>query len=74
MTAFNAYQVERAGDAMASRILTRETSELPEHDTLIEVLYSSVNYKDALSANGAPGVTKHYPHTPGIDAAGIVVS
>ena len=74
MAAFNAYQVERAGDEMVSRLLTRETSELPEHDTLIEVLYSSVNYKDALSANGAPGVTKHYPHTPGIDAAGIVVS
>ena len=41
---------------------------------LIKVLYSSLNYKDALSASGNKGVTKRYPHTPGIDASGIVVS
>jgi|GEM_PF-1444905 len=31
-----------------------------------------LNYKDALSASGSKGVTQHYPHTPGIDAAGVV--
>ena len=36
------------------------------------MLYSSLNYKDALSATGNKGVTRSYPHTPGIDAAGIV--
>lgn len=36
------------------------------------VHYSSLNYKDALSASGNKGVTKSYPHTPGIDAAGVV--
>jgi putative YhdH/YhfP family quinone oxidoreductase len=36
------------------------------------VQYSSLNYKDALSASGSPGVTRRYPHTPGIDAAGVV--
>jgi putative YhdH/YhfP family quinone oxidoreductase len=36
------------------------------------VAYSSLNYKDALSAVGNKGVTRNYPHTPGIDAAGIV--
>ena len=45
---------------------------LPNGDLLIRVEYSSLNYKDALSASGAKGVTKTYPHTPGIDAAGIV--
>lgn len=45
---------------------------LPPHDLLIRVHYSSLNYKDALSASGNPGVTKSYPHTPGIDAAGVV--
>ena len=34
--------------------------------------YSSLNFKDALSATGNRGVTKKYPHTPGIDAVGIV--
>jgi len=37
------------------------------------VTHSSLNYKDALSASGNKGVTKSYPHTPGIDAAGHVV-
>lgn len=48
------------------------TGDLPDHDVLVRVHYSSLNYKDALSASGNPGVTKNYPHTPGIDAAGIV--
>jgi putative YhdH/YhfP family quinone oxidoreductase len=39
---------------------------------LIRVHYSSLNYKDALSASGNRGVTKRYPHVPGIDAAGVV--
>ncbi len=45
---------------------------LPDNNTLIKVKYSSLNYKDALSASGNKGVTKNYPHTPGIDAAGII--
>lgn len=44
-----------------------------EGQVVIQVKYSSVNYKDALSAAGNKGVTRSYPHTPGIDAAGIVV-
>lgn len=53
-------------------IVTRKISELPQGDVLIRVKYSSLNYKDALSANGNKGVTRKYPHTPGIDACGIV--
>jgi acrylyl-CoA reductase (NADPH) len=47
-------------------------SQLPLNEVLIEVKYSSLNYKDALSATGNKGVTRNYPHTPGIDAAGVV--
>ena len=54
------------------RIKTAESKDLPQGDVLIRVLYSSLNYKDALSATGNRGVTRQYPHTPGIDAAGIV--
>lgn len=48
------------------------TENLPAGDVLVRVLYSSLNFKDMLSASGNRGVTKKYPHTPGIDAAGIV--
>lgn len=46
---------------------------LPENDVLIRVHFSSLNYKDALSASGNKEVTKHYPFIPGIDAAGTVI-
>ncbi|MDD3743679.1 MAG: YhdH/YhfP family quinone oxidoreductase [Lentimicrobiaceae bacterium] len=49
-------------------------SALAENEVLIKVKYSSLNYKDALSASGNRGITRHYPHTPGIDACGEVVT
>ncbi len=55
-----------------NEIIEQDISVLPENDTLIKVKYSSLNYKDALSASGNKGVTRTYPHTPGIDAAGII--
>lgn len=54
-------------------LVQRNVNELPEHDVLVDVHWSSLNYKDALSASGNKGVTRHYPHTPGIDAAGVVL-
>lgn len=50
----------------------RTVESLPAGDVLIRVHYSSLNYKDALSARGHKGITRRYPHTPGIDAAGVV--
>lgn len=55
------------------KITERSIQDLPEGDLLVRVRYSSLNYKDALSATGNPGVTRNYPHIPGIDAAGEVV-
>ena len=54
------------------RIEDRSLADLPQGDVLIRVHYTSLNYKDALSASGHRGVTRTYPHTPGIDAAGVV--
>jgi len=70
---FNALVV-RAGedDTYLRQIEQRSTDDLPEGEVLIRVHYSSLNYKDALSASGNRGVTRKFPHTPGIDAAGKV--
>ena len=73
MSAFKALRIERGEGAFVRSIISRDVDELPAGDLLIEVRYSSLNYKDALSATGAPGVTRTYPHTPGIDAAGVVL-
>ncbi|HPO58886.1 MAG TPA: YhdH/YhfP family quinone oxidoreductase [Anaerolineaceae bacterium] len=63
---------EQADGSFTRSIDQRTIDDLPEGDVLVRVLYSSLNYKDALSASGNKGVTKTYPHTPGIDAAGVV--
>ena len=71
---FKAMVVSEAGDKKFTREITQKSlSDLPKGDLLIEVMYSSLNFKDALSATGNKGVTRNYPHTPGIDAAGVVV-
>ncbi|MBI4529676.1 MAG: YhdH/YhfP family quinone oxidoreductase [Deltaproteobacteria bacterium] len=71
---FKAMVVRETADKKFVREITQKSlSELPKGDLLIEVKYSSLNYKDALSATGNKGVTRNYPHTPGIDAAGVVV-
>lgn len=73
MTGFKALQTrENADGRFETSIVERTTDELPAGDVLIRVSYSSLNYKDALSASGNRGVTRNFPHTPGIDAAGTV--
>ncbi|MBN2618235.1 MAG: YhdH/YhfP family quinone oxidoreductase [Spirochaetales bacterium] len=70
---FKAYVVNEVDNKYIGKITERDIEDLPKGDLLIKVYYSSLNYKDALSAAGNKGVTKNYPHTPGIDAVGIVV-
>ena len=71
---FNAYIVEEQKGAFKGQVKSRMIGDLPPGDLLVRVHYSSLNYKDALSSSGNKGVTKAYPHTPGIDAAGKVVA
>lgn len=63
---------EQADGRFESNVVERSTDDLPTGEVLIRVAYSSLNYKDALSATGNRGVTRQFPHTPGIDAAGTV--
>lgn len=73
MTSFKALQTsENEEGRFETRIIERDINDLPVGEVLIRVSYSSLNYKDALSASGNRGVTRNFPHTPGIDAAGTV--
>lgn len=72
---FKALVVEQPEKKVFTRtIIERHVDDLPVGELLVRVHYSSLNFKDALSATGNPGVTRNYPHTPGIDAAGEVIS
>lgn len=74
--AFNVEEVAEGGKGEKTvykrSLIERKVSDLPAGDVLIRVAFSSLNFKDALSASGNKGVTRQYPHTPGIDAAGVV--
>ena len=69
---YNALVTTEDNKSFINSIEKRNISTLPDNDTLVKVKFSSLNYKDALSASGNKGVTRNYPHTPGIDAAGII--
>ena len=69
---FNAFVIDEIEDQFKSSIKSLPIPELYDGCVLIDVLYSSLNYKDALSASGNKGVTKSYPFTPGIDAVGKI--
>ena len=69
---FKAFITEETDEGFISNVKERSFEDLPDGDVLIKVAFSSLNYKDALSASGNKGVSKNYPHAPGIDAAGVV--
>lgn len=74
-SSFQAWRVEQKEDGSfqgSEQTVSKDASSSDDTDTmLIRVSHSSLNYKDALSASGNKGVTRQFPHTPGIDAAGI---
>lgn len=70
---FKSLIITETSDGRFTRsIVSRDLSELPQGELLIRVHYSALNYKDGLSATGHKGITRKFPHTPGIEAAGMV--
>jgi len=70
---FAAYVVDKKAERVEGEITTLSAAQLAVGEVTIAVAYSSLNYKDALAATGQGGIVRHYPHVPGIDAAGTVV-
>jgi putative YhdH/YhfP family quinone oxidoreductase len=69
-----AYVVEKLEDKkFQSGVKEIEKPQISENEVLIKTTYSSLNFKDALSSIGNPGVTRVFPHVTGIDVAGIIV-
>ena len=81
MDQFSALVALQTDDGIETAIETVDASFLPEGgtptadtgDVTIRVLYSSVNYKDALALTPKGGVVRDYPIVPGIDLTGEVV-
>ena len=68
-----AYVVDKEGDPVRGQVASIPVERLPAGEVTVEVVYSSLNYKDGLACTGQGGVVRNYPHIPGIDAAGTVI-
>lgn len=73
METFHALMARQAGDEITTAVETLSASDLPPGEVTVRVLYSSVNFKDALALTPGGGVVRHYPVVPGIDLAGEVI-
>lgn len=72
-TTYKALFINEVEGTYTRSLVDRTTDQLPAGEVLIKVAYSALNQKDAMSAHGNKGVTRNFPHQPGIDAAGSVV-
>ncbi len=70
---FNALLINRSEDKkITSSLETLDESQLPEGDVVVDIDYSTLNYKDGLAITGMAPVVRSYPMVPGIDFAGTV--
>lgn len=69
-----ALMIEPADDTMTASVRDFDPFALTEGDTLVEVLFSSLNYKDGLAITGKAKVVRGgFPFVPGIDLVGRVL-
>ena len=59
-------------DKTHASIQSMDESRLPEADVMVDVEYSTVNYKDGLCIGPGGGLVRDYPHVPGIDFSGTI--
>lgn len=69
---FNAMLIEKDDQGYRTTVKNIDESVLPEGDVTVNVLYSTLNYKDALAITGKAPVVRSFPMVPGIDLVGIV--
>ena len=74
MQKFKAYRTFQENNGIASRFVEMTVDDLDPGDVVVRTKYSTINYKDALSYNGAGKIMRKYPTNAGIDMAGTVES
>ena len=70
---FRAFQAVTEGESVERGVVTMTADELPADGVLVEVQWSSVNYKDGLASTPAGRVARISPIVPGVDLAGVLV-
>lgn len=73
MNLFKAIIVKEQENEVTYGVEEVSRNQLSDGDVLIEVAYSSINYKDMLAVQKKGGVIREYPMIPGIDLSGTIV-
>jgi acrylyl-CoA reductase (NADPH) len=71
---FKAIWLEQVDGATRATLADIDTDDLPAGEVLVDVAYSTLNYKDALAVTGAGKIVRQFPFVPGIDFAGTVAA
>lgn len=71
---FKAYRIHEIDKKIVGRFEQLTLDDLAPGNVVVRVLYSDINYKDALAATGAGRILRKYPLVGGIDLAGVVES
>lgn len=69
---FTSILIENENDSYSARVAEVDETQLPDGDVLVDVAYSTLNYKDALAITGKAPVVRSFPMVPGVDFSGIV--
>jgi putative YhdH/YhfP family quinone oxidoreductase len=69
---FRAFRAVTDGESIDRGVVTMSIDELPADGALVEVHWSSVNYKDGLASIPTGKVARMSPIVPGVDLAGVL--
>ena len=70
---FAALVIDKEDKTVSTEIRQLTLEDLPEGDVLVDIAYSTVNYKDGLAVTGSMPIVREYPMVGGIDLAATVV-
>lgn len=72
MSTFRAFVVDEKNGAYTSEFRDLTEADLPKEKVLVDIAYSSLNYKDGLAVTGKGKIARKFPMVAGIDLAGTV--
>ncbi|GAA3969338.1 MDR family oxidoreductase [Allohahella marinimesophila] len=71
---FRAIVIEKHDDSTSASVASVDEKDLPAGEVVVDIDYSTLNYKDALAITGQAPVVRHFPMVAGIDFAGTVAA
>jgi acrylyl-CoA reductase (NADPH) len=69
---FSAILIDKTDAGQTVAVTQLDEGQLPEGEVIIDVAYSTLNYKDGLALTGKSPVVRKFPMVPGVDLAGTV--